>query len=572
MLLLVSVLQLKEFLKSQIEFESTPIVPSYLTGTAMQEYDMVDLKMLKISTASIDCVDDTQTSIKTILPHNFVENFYSADIFEIVKSEALSLGLYQDIVAVIGSARSGKTSLMKTILQNKKLPVKFDYIFFLQCNCIDFSVKIKTNLLQFLATTLPYHWVSNKQTCVNVLKKLDDCDNVLIIIDGYERVYQNNQLVTSLEEEATAQSFIESILSRNLLIKAKVIMTACSYSFCNLNRRFRNYPIFELLGLTIDTQKKIYSKICGENALKVMNMVRFYPSLHTFCKDFENCAAVAYVVNKFLQQPIHISGPPAFFTITQVSIAAWALLNRSKNLKLDKEFLKQLAAFAWKQVNGGIRHFHEKDLPCGCTLDPVAVLLRDEISLENDLKCVRKLRNLWIEILAALHCIFFMDIDEFQDFLEQVFQGTPPNLVFQIVVIHACGIREKGTRRYLKKLLPVCQFPTSKLAQLEDKIRKLIEKTKDNFSMSIFLCSLTHSMLDQPSASDCAKQLDPDVEIVDNDIDPILYVGLRFALHCMENNYGSSTKQGALNLDCIQQFKTLHFKNNTVYLLHKYWS
>ena len=516
--------QLKRFLESEIPFISASIIPSYLSKNARKMYKMVNSEMTsETQNKSSDEKQQREVAVEISSGNVSIRNFFTDKIFKLMQ---------HNIIAVVGPAGSGKTSLMKTMLQQSSFLQEFEFIFFVQCDEIDFSVK--TNLMQLLSITLPYQWICDQVVCLNVVKELSRNDKVLIIIDGYDRGHTakmtDDSLVVSLEMQATANSFIEAILSRQILSLAKVVVTARTHCFFGLPRHLRNYPTIQILGLRFEAQNEICRSICADDNKSVLKFIRFYPSLSTFCETPKFCAAVIHVVNAF-EQHNDVSNQPEFLPFTRVAIAVWALLARSNNSRLEEDHLQKLSYLAWQQVIDGLRELRDDDILDLCAFDSIATLINVCVFRRGkDVHCVKKFHDLWLEVLAAFHCVFFMDIQSFCD----LFKDTEQNFN-KAVTIHVFGLCEKVTRWYVKKLLPTCKFASEKLQLLEEYVKNLIKIPENKFS-SFFLCSLAHVTQDEALASKCASQFGELVEVGSEISQPSDLMGLCYALRQRKDN------------------------------------
>jgi len=554
--------QLKNFLKSEAEEDSTLTLPAFFNDNANVEYTAVDSELIfdnnneqhKTNTY-LEERQRTITAFSSSSRSISQKMFYSNAIFALSEVERLQSGQHHsNIIALVGPASSGKTMLMKSMLQNEPaLNRYYDYIFYLDCEHIDFESK--TNLLQFLVPTLPYQWICDKYDCLDVLNELNLSDNVLILIDGYTQSQaqlhsleskQSNakefslktvktQFVTSLEKLTDAKTFIQSILSRKILIKAKVIVTARNYCFCNMERSFRDYPRLEIAGLGLEAQKKLCQFVSEENSAKIFDFICSYPSLHVLCSFPESCSAVMYVVNVFLKQK-RDNNPLLAIPLTRVAIATYAILVRSKNLKLENKDLKQLASLAWMQIEDGLLiNLRESDLPDECHYDTFSLLMQEFIVEDKTgLKCIRKFHILWLEILAALHFVLYMEVEDFQNFLKDAFKNLKINN-YRFVVAHVCALLyDTETIKCLKMLLPFYEVDTQKVKAFNEGIELQMRLDK-SFQSLLLLCCLAHSKLDEALAGECVTQFDHLIE-VGGDIYPIDVAGLWYVLSKSKEN------------------------------------
>ena len=394
---------------------------------------------------------------------------------------------------------------------------------------------------------------------MNVLQELDKSDKVLVLIDGYcpsqpgasdqqaesyvhtSTVAKGGSSSTSSKETAieipvdlksnTGEIFLESILSRKILTRAKVIVTTYTHCFLNLKERLRNYPRFEILGLNDEAQKQMCQNICGKNSSQILDFIQFYPLLHKICDYPETCSAVIYVVNQIFSKQINGTEFAFALPLTRVAIATYSLLLQNKNVVLESHILKDLAVSAWGQVqNGLLVDLAETELSDDCHFDAVSPLsMETVIEEENVVKSVRKFYVFWLEILAAMNIVFYTDLDEFEKFLETAFQDSGKN-TFRFVAMHACGLmNDPITFSCLKKLQPSLEIPPEKIKLLDDKMEKQLQRSDNSFETLMFLCTLSQSKSDEELAAECAAHFEDVVE-VNGDIYPTDVAGLWYAL------------------------------------------
>ena len=548
--------QLKTFLKSDIQDEKMPIIPSFLSGSAMQEYKILPLELdfenSPTQRANTGYFKHRQAVIATHSPpqDNVPEKvFCSSAIFALSDAERVPKRLHSNIIAVTGAASTGKTSLLKGFLAENTLPFLFDYVFYLPFLYLD--LQSVTNLLQFLVPTLPHQWICDEFDCMNVLQELDKSDKVLI--DGYcpsqpgvsdqqaesyvytSTVAKGGSSSSSSKEIATeipvdlksntGEIFLESILSRKILTRAKVIVTTNTHCFLNLEKRLRNYPRFEILGLNDESRKQMCQNICGKNSTQILDFIQFYPLLHKICDNPETCSAVIYVVNQIFSKQINGTEFAFGLSLTRVAIATYSLLLQNKNVVLESHILKDLAVSAWGQVqNGLLVDLAETELSNDCHFDAVSPLSIETVIEEEN---VVKSRN--VEILAAMNSAFYTDLDEFEKFLETGFQDSGKN-TFRFVAMHACGLmNDPITFSCLKKLQPSLEIPPEKIKLLDDKMEKQLQRSDNSFATLMFLCTLSQSKSDEELAAECAARF-KDVVEVNGDIYPTDVAGLWYAL------------------------------------------
>ena len=446
---------MKAFLDTEVEFSSLPIVPPFIKENEEKKYEMVDLEMASVQNNDADAeqkqfFDNYELLQGNISVQSFVNNFII-----VLASKNLP-----NVVAVVGNAGSGKTSILQTILRHPELKKMYEYVFFLQCQHVDFDVK--TNLLQLLATTLPYQWIQDEEVCKNVVQDLEKSEQVLILIDDFSQVLATlppqDSAAMPPHNKANANLLVQGILSRRLLPNARVVITSSTHSFFNLDQSLPSFPIFKISKLSAELRRNICINVCGEKAEPVLDYITSHPDLLSFCNIAENCAAVMHVVSSFMKQQNNDSTTGADLPLTQVTIAAYALILQSKRVRPKNEVLIELAGLAWRKFNEKAFSLTEKKFFTETYFDSISTMI--DIQPESNLKCVQNFHVLWRDILAAIHCNFFMKLEDFQNHLEsKKFEGFT-----SLCLNELC---HKTTLRYLRKLLPSCKIHTEKLGLIQ---------------------------------------------------------------------------------------------------------
>ena len=497
--------------------------------------------------------------------------FFSNAIFAMSEEERIrSKQSHSNIIAVIGAASIGKSTLLESMLQEETIKDLHDFIFYLQCEHIDYESN--TNMLQFLVPTLPHQWICDRHDCLQVLKELDRSDKVLILIDGYDRLptkpelhkIDEKSIVISIEEEATAKTFIHGILSRSLLPKAKVILTARTGCFYQLDKQFRLYPIIKILGLGNNAQEKMCQNISEKNAPKILEYIRFYPSLLAICDIPETCSAIMVVVHALLKKEKPSTEPLLIFPLTRVLTAAYELLMRSKYSVLGDKVFEHLAFLAWKKVRDRmVLEFTEDEFPDKRHLDGISMLVKElSVNVKDNVVCHQKFHVLGLEFLAALYCVLYMDEEDFQEFLDNAFQTSRDN-AYRFVAIHVYALQfDEQIFWCLKKLIPTCQLSPVKTKLLEDRLNHQLKLTDNTTSTLLLLSCLAHSKSDAVLASKISLQIHNIFE-VKGDVFPIDVVGLWFVL---ENSKKDLRLQIAQAANFIQE--SCKFRLEQVILKH----
>ena len=430
----------------------------------------------------------------------------------------------KNFVYVLGDEGSGKKIVVETLLKkySKNELFHLKYVFLLQCRYIEFNTK--TTLFQLLAANLPYDWICDESITENVVEKLKQSKKMLIIIEDlyFAQKHFSFSSNKSSEQLFTAEYFIEQILMQTIFPKAQVLITSHLHFFFKLNETLRTHQTFEVLDLSTKNQLKICENFStGQTSKLVHKCINGHGFLKILCGSLEFCTAVAHVINAF-SFPENGSFVPFFsLPLTRVTIAAYAVLLRSKNLQANVRDLEQLSLLAWSQIN----QKRLKNLSEVALLEYQFEVIHSFINVirvqENKtVRAARYFHFLWLEILAAFYCAFKMDVGQFKSFLEEAIDSSIHSPLW-FVAIHVGGLFDDVTQNYTKKLFPSSFFSSrfhDKMVIMKTWIQNCIAKPKKPLSYSSFLfsCCIAHSMQDKDLAVAISSQLDNSISISGN--------------------------------------------------------
>ena len=433
------------------------------------------------------------------------------------------------VTCIVGAHGYGKTTIAKRYLEHYSTGElhNLDYVFLLQGRRINFDTR--SNLLELLAKSIPFSWICDKTACVNVLDELSKSEKVVIIIDDLhcaKKYFLSTSAATSLKDETTAAAFIKSLLSaRSILPNARVLVTVRPKPLHSPKLEFYSHYFYNILGLSDTSQNKICLAINKSNSKSIFKFISFHPFLKSFCSVPLNCPFVVFAANSSLSEDIPFFSLP----LTRIVIHAYLRLLQSQTAILNPEVLKELAKKAWEQIRNKKLHNLAEDL----LLDETVSTFFKVFSVEKEQPTQSPLQfhHLWLELLAAFHCVLTMDADTFKNLLSNDALENH-NQPWRSVAMHMASMFDENTLKYVERLLPHFQFDQKIFSQkMEALINMIIQKlqTPKIFSSFLFASCLVHSMQYKELAKAYANQLG-DTLIISGNLYSSDITGLHYVL------------------------------------------
>ena len=493
----------------------------------------------------VDLELSSNSNVSLRKDHGYFQNrqTYSANITQTLKGSLSDSNLFstfvssdtsnyqpERIICIVGSHGYGKTTIAKRYLDRysrDEIP-DVDYVFLLQCCQINF--KTCSNLLKLLAKSLPFSWICDKTACVNVLDELCKSKKVVIIIDDLHCAKKNflsSSAAESLQDETTAAAFIKSLLSeKSILPKARVFITLRPKPLYDPKLEFYSHHFYNILGLSDSSQKKICKAIYKKNSEKIFEFISFYPFLKSFCSVPLNCPFVVFAANSYLSEDIPYFSLP----LTGIVIHAFLRMLQSQDMSLNPKVLKELATNAWTQIrNKKLNDDSSKGLLSDDTVSTFFQVF--PVEKEQTTQPPVRFHHLWLELLAAFHCVLTMDVSTFNNFLSND-EIEDHNQPWRFVAMHVASMFDENTLKYVERLLPHFQFDQNIFSQKMEALFNVIITKLENFqafSSFLFASCLVHSMQYQELAKAYANQLD-EILIISGSVYPSDITGLHYVL------------------------------------------
>ena len=318
------------------------------------------------------------------------ENIPYEKLFETVKRRAQDIPVkgstdeainkflqkHGNMAVISGSPGIGKTTLTKRILYEMWTGSLSnpEIIFFIRFR--ELNYKQNTDLLKFLVPLLPENF-QNEDNRKIIFKRIEKCDNVYIIMDGFDEADINRgrtDIPCSINCTNTAEGFIYNLLARNIFPHSKKLITSRPYQIAKLQKHFQPDILLSIQGLDKKGFGQICSNICRGNKArceKILKYLKAHPDIKSYCRTPVICIMVMESLNKMYEveensvketkEVFSIQTYNASYTLTGIFASAlkeWLL----KKLSLSTFSLKKISAFALSKFDQNRFYFTELDL------------------------------------------------------------------------------------------------------------------------------------------------------------------------------------------------------------------
>ena len=515
--------------------------------------------------------DKAKQDAQDLTPHNQ----------DLTKEERDQLG---NLIALIGQAGIGKSTLTKSILNKilEKDLFGIKYPFHLQFRDLDYMQD--TNLLSFLAQTLPLPWINNPERRDAVLTALSMRNDIILIMDGFDEAIIDASTTsiptTNLYATARPEVFIKSILRGTIFGNAKKIITSRPRQLLELPEEIRPTYILNILGLKAEEQHQICKDVCDEDADQVFHHIQQQPSIATYCYVPCNCILVMHAIHhmKNLQtkKNCRISMPE---TITDVFATVLCLFVISPHVRNTRSgiLLQKLAHLAWEgfkirkftfsETNLQKAHISEAEL----NLFLVTSFIPNTMTFVGGSTKTFYFSHLLIqEFFAAIYLFYFTSLEDFKElvtgkmfgsirFSKPKFRLTDGD--WEIVTKFLFGICNKETRARLSDTF--YELESSESAKVNilckfalDNLPNQFISENSYFQKSIPVCNWVHEMHDDDFATKIARRLKKKI-IINGKVLPSDVASL---------NYVLCHRQAPIYLDC-SRYDTWFVGKSINYLL-----
>ena len=442
--------------------------------------------------------------------------------------------VHSNIVGILGQAGCGKSTLAKTILNRvagEEHLYGVDLIFYFQFRDINYDDK--TNLLKFLSPTLTTDWMKDEQRRDAVLKRIQDSNKVIIIMDGLDETkidFTKNHRV-SINDESSAEIFIMNILQGTILENAKKLVFSRPHQMLELSDRLRPRFLVNILGLDKESQMQICKDICGKNKDQVYNFVENHPEILSFSYIPINCILSCHTINRILSQE-EINVPQS---MTSILTFVFVEFINSPNHH-GKFNARNIAELAWNGFKVKKINFQYEDLTNSKLSDNdvnnlfVFIAKNQKLQLfGGNPQLTSYFSHLILqEFLVAVHLLLFNPLDEFKNLIFNS-KNSDCNLFssrFEMVTKFLFGLCHQETFEQLKECIQSCQFPQKKLELLQNLPKDLTYRTIDDEVVCYFnwAYELQNDHFTNRLASRLSDEVDVKCRVLPSDFASFYYV------------------------------------------------
>ena len=283
-----------------------------------------------------------------------------------------------NLVFISGHPGVGKTTLTKRMLSRMWEENLFEpnIVFFIRFRNIDFINE--THLLQFLAPE--FHSITEMKDRSRIIKKLEDTENVFILMDGLDEAninmnsFVDHKFCNFYDNKCSAERFLPNLLAGKILPKSKKLVTSRPHRITQLQKTdFKPRILFTIQGLDKEGRKQICSDICDEDVKsceRILEFLRTRPVLESHCQTPVICIMIVRGLKKKFDAANTSKADRSFVeetysTITAIFVNAleeW-LLPKLEGLNADRRFpIKNISEFAFKKYNEDKWYFPSREV------------------------------------------------------------------------------------------------------------------------------------------------------------------------------------------------------------------
>ena len=446
-----------------------------------------------------------------------------------------------NVVAVIGQAGIGKTTLTKLLVQKILCEGLYDaeYVFYLRFRDIEYQNNM--TFIQFLTNNSLFANEIAKEDLKELLKKLSESNKVCIVCDGFDesvvkRKSKPLQGNCTIYDKVKAETFIKHLLCGNLLPKAKKLFTSRPRQLFHLHKSFRPRFIVNVLGLNGDSQKQICNDICGnDNACaQVFKFVKDRPDLMSFCYVPANCIMVMYCIHANFMLG-HLTALERMDSITTILVATLGLFIENGHLRGETFQTKNLSCLAYTAFVANRLFFESKDLKkAGISKHQATTFLTTRLGknaamrLWEGIVTVKSYFShlLLHEFFVAIYLMLFMKTEKFVKELPVLKTNK-----FEMAARFSFGLCNSVTLHYLQNLIPPEEL---NLVDYEQKKKILIKlaleqvKSAQNFADLLQIYGWFYEVRDDALTAKAVSSLKSEMvvsgDILPSDIPAFQYV------------------------------------------------
>ena len=431
------------------------------------------------------------------------------------------VSIHGNCVGVSGQAGIGKTTLTKQLVDKvlKKELLDTDFLFYVSLKKVNYDEKM--NVLKFLLTNLESNWEHGHTSDIEILKRVEESEKVMIIFDGLDEAtieLEKRCPNATSYDVATPDVILKNILNGNILRKAKKLITSRPRQMWELWHECRPHCIVNVLGINREAQRQICKNICEDDSENVMESLLSQPELVAQCHVPIICIFTVYWLHKNMHHPDETGLFPSVTNIILNVLETFVTQNIAKS-----EFeLEKLSKLAWEGLSSRKYEFSENEIhkfnlkkkslnTVLTTNTKICLLYVEKITYFSHL--------ILQEFFSAICLILFLPFNEFKKAL------SANNKRFEnldVVRNFIFGLCNAATFRRLINLQSHLSLDNSnvdkKKLHLEQFVSKLAKDRRSfKFHKCLKICSMLYEMQDQKVTKNIVELFPEELEIDNKD-------------------------------------------------------
>ena len=391
------------------------------------------------------------------------------EIFEVAEHQALATSKlcntkeakakhmlrYSNLAFISGQAGIGKSTLSKLLVMQMLNPdvrlYEAEFVFYLRFRDLDYESDL--DLLQLLTNSSSFVSDLTLEERINILKHLEACDNVLMVMDGLDEATINLRKQVrrcNVSSNTTAANFILNLLSGQLLPKSKKIITSRPRQLAQLEGKdFSSNLYLNLLGLSDKGQLQISHDICRNDPARqerITGRINSRPDLKSLC--YVPIICIMVMMSFWNEDQIKDSNIDTLTAVLVTTLEVWFL----KKLQGDFQ-TKQISILAHEGFLSNRFYFREFDLKqAKINFENTSAFLTNNIKfhLFQGRTITYFAHLMWQEFFVAIKLRLFTSQNDFKEILPQLTDAK-----FEVVTRFLFGLCNK---RALEELLDCVDF------------------------------------------------------------------------------------------------------------------
>ena len=493
---------------------------------------------------NLEAIEETghfhrRKDIVKIYSQNTQKNICHTKLFKVAKEQATKSSAncttdeaktnhilkHGNLVLIAGQAGIGKTTFTKLLVRKMVDPkIRFfeaDYVFYLQFREVNYDEK--TDLLTFLTTSADFVADILHENRKKILKKLQKCETVYIIMDGLDEAIidpKAKQPKCNALSVATAAAFIKNIFSGDIFPHAKKLVTSRPRQLARLPvvANESNF-VANILGLNDDGQKNICGDICGNDNIdrrdKILEYIHSRPDLKSYCYVPINCILIMMSFNEMNADEWRNVDSLSSLLIT--ALKEWFIK------KLEGQFqTKEISNLAYEGFLSDRFYFQEIHLnKAKIDFDNTTTFLTNKVKFQllKGRKVSYFCHLIWQEFFVAVELRLYTTIEEFQPFVSQLETDK-----YEVVTKFLFGLCNKDKLKDLLDLLveakglnsdedrEKCKEALKRLAI--EKLEKLRDDHAEDYLTSVLpVLGWVYEMKDESFTQHASRYLRDKIEI-----------------------------------------------------------